>query len=71
MLFRSVTQQHRYGDRHLYGGLSRFITPEVQALCERVASAAATAPLVTFPAANIDPKCLNFDLGQGLRRLWD
>lgn len=32
-----VSQQHRHGDRHLYGGLSRFITPEVLACCERVA----------------------------------
>ncbi len=27
-----VTQQARYGDRHLYGSLTRFITPQIQAL---------------------------------------
>ncbi len=32
-----VSQQHKHGDRHLYGGLSRFIPPEVAALFERVA----------------------------------
>jgi DNA helicase-2/ATP-dependent DNA helicase PcrA len=31
-----VSQQHRLGDRHLYGGLSRFIPPGVAALFERV-----------------------------------
>ncbi len=34
-----VSQQHRHGDRHLYGGLSRFIPPEVAALFDRVAPA--------------------------------
>ena len=34
-----VSQQHKHGDRHLYGGLSRFIPPEVAALFERVAPA--------------------------------
>ena len=33
-----VSQQHRHGDRHLYGALSRFIPPEVAALFERVTS---------------------------------
>jgi DNA helicase II / ATP-dependent DNA helicase PcrA len=37
-----VSQQHRHGDRHLYGGLSRFIPAEVAAHFERVASAAET-----------------------------
>ncbi len=31
-----VTQQHRLGDRHLYGGLSRFIPPAVAAWFDRV-----------------------------------
>jgi len=31
-----VSQQHRLGDRHLYGGLSRFITPEVATLFDAV-----------------------------------
>ena len=35
-----VGQQHRHGDRHLFGGLSRFIPPAVAALFERVGPAA-------------------------------
>jgi DNA helicase II / ATP-dependent DNA helicase PcrA len=31
-----VTQQRQYGDRHLYGSLSRFVTPELHALFEDV-----------------------------------
>ncbi len=31
-----VSQQHRLGDRHLYGGLSRFIPPSVAALFDAV-----------------------------------
>ncbi len=34
-----VTQQPKHGDRHLYGGLSRFIPPEVAAQFEQVADA--------------------------------
>ncbi len=49
-----VSQQHHQGDRHLYGGLSRFIPPAVAALFERVAAAADSplaglAPLPTPP----------------------
>ena len=40
-----VTQQHRHGDRHLYGGLSRFIPPGVAACFDRVADDAAGEPL--------------------------
>jgi DNA helicase-2/ATP-dependent DNA helicase PcrA len=39
-----VGQQARFGDRHLYGGLSRFIPPEVAALFERVAPVAEVEP---------------------------
>jgi len=51
-----VSQQHHHGDRHLYGGLSRFIPPAVAALFERVAPAADVAltgpsPLAAPPAA--------------------
>ena len=38
-----VSQQHRLGDRHLYGGLSRFIPPAVAGLFERVAATRAEA----------------------------
>ena len=41
-----VGQQHRLGDRHLYGALSRFIPPEVAHCFDRVGpSAVATADL--------------------------
>ncbi len=51
-----VSQQHHQGDRHLYGGLSRFIPPAVAALFERVAPAAESpltgpSPLATPPVA--------------------
>jgi DNA helicase-2/ATP-dependent DNA helicase PcrA len=48
-----VSGQHRLGDRHLYGGLSRFIPPEVAALFERVAppAEAAAPPPAPPPAA--------------------
>ncbi len=36
-----VSQQHRLGDRHLYGGLSRFMAPDVVALCEPISGDAA------------------------------
>ena len=32
-----VTQQHRFGDRHLYAPVSRFITPDVAACCDAMA----------------------------------
>ena len=44
-----VTQQPRGGDRHLYGGLSRFVPPAVAALFDRVAPAAPATPVA--PAA--------------------
>jgi ATP-dependent DNA helicase UvrD/PcrA len=60
-----VGQQAAHGDRHLWGGLSRFITPAVAAHLDqhrgaRLATAADQA--VTGPA---------FDLGAQLRARWD
>jgi DNA helicase-2/ATP-dependent DNA helicase PcrA len=61
-----VSQQHRLGDRHLYGGLSRFVTPEVVALCERVGpSAAEAAQVIALPAAG------SMNLAQQLKSAWD
>ncbi|OYV01545.1 MAG: hypothetical protein CFE45_04385 [Burkholderiales bacterium PBB5] len=37
-----VSQQHRLGDRHLYGGLSRFIPPNVAALFDAMVPDPAT-----------------------------
>jgi DNA helicase-2/ATP-dependent DNA helicase PcrA len=61
-----VTQQTRHGDRHLYGGLSRFIPPEVAALFERVgpAAPAAAAQLATGTTPTVD-------LRERLRSAWD
>ncbi len=62
-----VTQQHRHGDRHLYGNVSRFVTRRVMATLERVAPAApATA---TAAEAALDGLPV-LDLGAALRKTW-
>ncbi|MES2717619.1 MAG: ATP-dependent helicase [Pseudomonadota bacterium] len=48
-----VSQQHRHGDRHLYGGLSRFIPPAVAALFDRVADA---QPVPADPGCGLPPR---------------
>ncbi len=48
-----VSQQHRHGDRHLYGGLSRFIPPAVAALFDRVADA---QPAAADPGCGLPPR---------------
>jgi DNA helicase-2/ATP-dependent DNA helicase PcrA len=63
-----VTQQHRLGDRHLYGGLSRFIPPAVAAWFDRVTDGPAapdTAPAALPPRPAGAPPLLH--LGQA----WD
>jgi DNA helicase-2/ATP-dependent DNA helicase PcrA len=55
-----VTQQAARGDRHLWGGLSRFITPEVAACCELVS----TAPDAAQPGDGMD-------LAARARSVWD
>jgi DNA helicase-2/ATP-dependent DNA helicase PcrA len=45
-----VTQQARYGDRHLYGSLTRFIPPPVQALFDGVRPVPAADPPPGAPA---------------------
>ncbi|MBI5256321.1 MAG: ATP-dependent helicase [Burkholderiales bacterium] len=62
-----VTQQPKYGDRHLYGSLTRFIPPPVAALFERVGPAAPPAPAACAPAA-APPR---IDIGERLRAAWD
>ena len=47
-----VSQQHRHGDRHLYGGLSRFIPPAVAALFDRVADPRASTAQPPAPAVH-------------------
>lgn len=62
-----VTQQPKYGDRHLYGGLSRFVPPAVAALFERVGPAG-PEPLA-LPAAVTGAPAV--DLRARLGSAWD
>ncbi len=61
-----VTQQPKYGDRHLYGGLSRFVPPDVAALFERVGP-------VALPASPGDALAgpAVMDLSHRMRAAWD
>ncbi len=60
-----VSQQHRLGDRHLYGGRSRFVTAEVAALCEQIGA----PPTPAVPAAL--PGAPAIDLDRALLARWD
>lgn len=63
-----VTQQARHGDRHLYGGLSRFIPPAVAALFERVGPSAPVRALPGGAGATAAPAV---DVRERLRAAWD
>jgi DNA helicase-2/ATP-dependent DNA helicase PcrA len=63
-----VTQQHRLGDRHLYGGLSRFLPPAVAAWCDRVTDGA-EAPAT--PSADLPPRQAGAPALLALGRAWD
>ncbi|MDT7834361.1 ATP-dependent helicase [Aquabacterium sp. OR-4] len=63
-----VTQQHRHGDRHLYGNVSRFVTRRVMATLERLAPAAAPADAAGADLAGLPDGAL--DLGAALRNTW-
>ncbi|MFO1338726.1 MAG: ATP-dependent helicase [Burkholderiaceae bacterium] len=61
-----VTQQRRFGDRHMYGGLSRFIPPEVAARFDSMGPATpqwASGPLTPPPGPVLD-------LARRLRERW-
>ncbi len=58
-----VSQQHRLGDRHLYGGLSRFVPTDVVALCD---AAGAAAPTDALPGGGAAPQ-MALNLGSA----WD
>ena len=75
-----VSQQHHAGDRHLYGGLSRFIPPAVAALFERVAPRPPDSPAIAGPGQQAAPASLppwpgsptpGSGIGHQLRALWD
>jgi DNA helicase II / ATP-dependent DNA helicase PcrA len=62
-----ATQQAARGDRHLWGGLSRFITPEVAACFEPVCVepvCAGAAPGAALPGGGMD-------LAARVRSVWD
>ncbi|MEO7851099.1 MAG: ATP-dependent helicase [Rubrivivax sp.] len=62
-----VTQQGARGDRHLYGSISRFITPAVAACFDTVS--AAQEPAGMELRADITP--LRIDIHAAVRSLWD
>jgi DNA helicase-2/ATP-dependent DNA helicase PcrA len=65
-----VTQQAALGDRHVWGGLSRFVTPGVQACLEPVcagAPPAAALPAPPHPAAAI---AATMDISARARAVW-
>jgi DNA helicase-2/ATP-dependent DNA helicase PcrA len=64
-----VTQQAARGDRHLWGGLSRFITPEVAALFEPICPGAArTAQPATSDSQSTGD---GVDLAAYARSIWE
>jgi DNA helicase-2/ATP-dependent DNA helicase PcrA len=63
-----VTQQSARGDRHLWGGLSRFIPPQVAASFERV-GASRPEPFASTPTTGTGAP--TFDLAARVRSLWE
>ncbi len=70
-----VTQQRAFGDRHLYGALTRFIPPEVAACFERVAGRAVGAgsePVgAPTPAEAARGRVESFDVAARVRSQWE
>jgi DNA helicase II / ATP-dependent DNA helicase PcrA len=67
-----VTQQAARGDRHLWGGLSRFIPPAVAAHFEQVAACApASEDAVAAVAAVAATPLPAIDLGARVRMAWE
>jgi DNA helicase-2/ATP-dependent DNA helicase PcrA len=63
-----VTQQPARGDRHLWGGLSRFIPPQVEACFERVGAARHERDAPSATSAGAPP---SLDLAARVRSAWD
>jgi DNA helicase-2/ATP-dependent DNA helicase PcrA len=61
-----ITQQTPYGDRHLYGSLSRFIPPEVAACFESIGPSVALAAEQVSAAAPLK----TIDVAAQVRSLW-
>ena len=76
-----VTQQRAFGDRHLYGSLTRFIPPEVAACFERVDGSASgtrstrstrSNPAPSSTLAEASPHRLEtFDVAAQVRSQWE
>jgi DNA helicase-2/ATP-dependent DNA helicase PcrA len=60
-----ITQQHRYGDAHVYGARSRFLTPTVLATLREFA-----APVAADADARTVSVSTRIDAGARLRDLW-
>jgi len=60
-----ITQQHRYGDAHVYGARSRFLTPRVLETLREMA-----APVDAARDAHTVAVCAHIDAGARLRDLW-
>ena len=65
-----VTQQPRYGDAHVYGAQSRFLTAAVRATLE-AAAAPGAAELELADGAGGTAPAARVDVGARLRALWD
>jgi DNA helicase-2/ATP-dependent DNA helicase PcrA len=67
-----VTQQRSFGDRHLYGSLSRFIPPQVAGCFERLVGG---APPVAAGSAAQEPmaarSAVPFDVAARVRSQWE
>jgi DNA helicase-2/ATP-dependent DNA helicase PcrA len=62
-----VTQQRRYGEQHLYGARSRFLTDPVLATLEQCAWPSAAGSEVREPV----PASLKIDAAAQMRAMWD
>jgi DNA helicase-2/ATP-dependent DNA helicase PcrA len=62
-----VTQQRRYGEQHLYGARSRFLTEPVLATLEQIAWSSVAASEVREPAAT----SVKIDAAAQMRAMWD
>ena len=67
-----VTQQRSFGDKHLYGSLSRFIPPEVALCFERAAATSLRGGVAVVEEAPAPPLAAKaFDVGARVRAQWD
>ena len=65
-----VTQQPRYGDAHVYGARSRFLTPEVLKTMECI-GADLTQAGVSADGGAAENAAPIVDVAAKLRRFWD